>query len=59
MQVTFAFLDVYLGFVMVYDAESDDGEVHCRLSYSRDGFTGWDWVDPTGLYGAEVLSNNK
>jgi len=46
-QVTFPFMDIYMGFVMVYDTESSDGEVHMRLSYSMDGFTDWSFVEAT------------
>jgi len=30
-QVTFPWLNIYLGFSMVFDSETEDGQVHCRL----------------------------
>eukprot|EP00038_Savillea_parva_P016737 m.17866 g.17866 ORF g.17866 m.17866 type:complete len:521 (-) comp3542_c0_seq1:152-1714(-) len=49
-QITFPFYDVYLGIVMVYDATNGHvgptaGHVHCRLAWSGDGLTDWQWVD--------------
>lgn len=53
-QITFPFHDIYLGIVMVYDAESKDGHVHCRLSWSTNAST-WSWVDAGGLTGKEFI----
>ena len=64
-QITFPFLDVYLGIVMVFDADCntvnppcqtgpDAGHVHCRLAWSPD-LTNWSWVDPDGLTGADFI----
>ena len=53
-QITFPFHDIYLGIVMVYDAESKDGYVHCRLSWSTNAST-WSWVDAGGLTGKEFI----
>eukprot|EP00935_MAST-01C_sp_MAST-1C-sp1_P001623 g1623.t1 len=54
-QITFPFYDVFLGIVMVFDAESKAGHVHCRLSWSPDGLSSWSWVDAGGLKGAEFI----
>ena len=43
-QVTFPWLNVYLGIVMVYDAESAAGRVHCRLAWAPEPRAGWRWV---------------
>jgi hypothetical protein len=48
-QITFPFYDVYLGIVMVYDATNGNvgpaaGHVHCRLAWSADGLTEWQWA---------------
>lgn len=53
-QITFPFHDVYLGIVMVFDAESKDGHVHCRLAWSTNAST-WAWVDAGGLLGREFI----
>jgi len=49
-QVTFRFANVYLGIVMIYDAQSGNqgpkaGHVHCRLSWSMTSVGPWEWVD--------------
>ena len=54
-QITWRFYDVYLGIVMVFDAENGNkgpeaGHVHCMLSWSTDG-ANWQWVDSKGLAG--------
>ena len=51
-QITFPFYDIYLGIVMVFDATNGNkgpnaGHVHCRLSWSADGLTNWQWVYAT------------
>jgi len=33
-QITFAWLDIFLGIVMVFDAQDPDGRVHCRLAWA-------------------------
>ena len=49
-QLTFKWLDVYLGLVMVYDAASADQKVHCRLAWSKSATDWWQWVEgPAGL----------
>ena len=50
-QITFTWRNVYLGIVMVYDAVSKDGRVHCRLAWSTDATAGWRWVDGSGDVG--------
>jgi hypothetical protein len=40
---------------MIFDAKSDEGHVHCRLSWSLDGINGWEWVDKGGLTGKEFI----
>ena len=51
-QITFPWNDVWLGIVMVYDASSKEGHVHCRLSWARQpDAADWAWVDPGGLTG--------
>ena len=57
VQITWRFYDVFLGIVMVYDAEDgtkgpDAGHVHCMLSWAPDALGPWQWVDATGLKGA-------
>jgi len=52
-QLPFPFLDMYLAYSMVYDAESDDGLVHTLLSYSFDGVSGWDFVE--NLFGTDFI----
>ena len=49
-QITFRFYDIWLGLVMVFDADdaAKIGTVHCRLSWSPNGRDGWSWVDTTG-----------
>jgi hypothetical protein len=65
-QITFPFLDVYLGIVMVFDADCNTanppcqtgpaaGHVHCRLAWSPNVDTNWSWVDEGGLTGAEFI----
>jgi hypothetical protein len=53
-QITWPWNDVYLGIVMVFDATSPAGHVHCRLSWSADA-RHWSWVDPAGLTGADFV----
>ena len=52
-QIPFKFLDSYLAFSMIYDAESSEGFVHCRLSYSPDGFKEWQFVE--SLHGRDFI----
>eukprot|EP01043_Picozoa_sp_COSAG02_P033299 COSAG02_NODE_2265_length_9290_cov_136.371628_7_plen_286_part_00 len=49
-QITFRFYDIWLGLVMVFDADdaAKIGTVHCRLSWSPNGRDGWSWVDSAG-----------
>ena len=55
-QITFTWRNVYLGIVMVYDATSTDGRVHCRLAWSSDATSGWRWVDGSGdVVGADFI----
>ena len=56
-QVTWQWHGVFLGIVMVYDANSAAGRVHCRLSWSpsADGLSGWQWVDDAGLTGGDFV----
>ena len=55
-QITFPFHDIYLGIVMVFDATSKAGHVHCRLSWAENASAAdWDWVDPGGLTGREFI----
>ena len=56
-QITWEWHGVFLGIVMVYDATSKDGEVHCRLSWSptADGPSDWQWVDDAGLTGGDFI----
>lgn len=53
-QITFPFYDIYLGIVMVFDATSKEGHVHCVLSWSADGEK-WEWVDSGGVTGKEFI----
>lgn len=45
-QITWKWLNMYLGLVMVYDADDPVGEVHCRMVYSTslEGGGEWRWV---------------
>ena len=45
-QITFRFYDIWLGLVMVFDADdaAKIGTVHCRLSWSPNGRNSWSWV---------------
>ena len=43
-QVTFPWLDIYLGLSMVFDASSPDGKVHCRLVYALKAEGPWQAV---------------
>merc|ERR1719253_164043 len=56
-QITFQWHNVFLGIVMVYDAQSSDGQVHCRLSWtpSADALSDWQWVDEGGLTGRDFI----
>ena len=56
-QVTWEWHGIFLGIVMVYDATSAAGQVHCRLSWSpsADGLSGWQWVDGAGLTGGDFI----
>jgi hypothetical protein len=56
-QITFRFYDIWLGLVMVFDAEhaSTVGTVHTKLSWSADGQKGWAWVDKGGLLGKPFI----
>ena len=47
-QITFPWLDIYLGIVMVYDATSDAQKVHCRLAFAQSVHAfDWRWVEGT------------
>lgn len=55
-QITWRFYDVFLGIVMVFDAETgskgpDAGHVHCMLSWAPTALGPWEWVDVKGLEG--------
>lgn len=56
-QITWQWHNVFLGIVMVYDAQSSAGEVHCRLAWSpsSDALSGWNWVDEGGLTGRDFI----
>lgn len=59
-QITFPWHNTYLGIVMVYEAESADQRVRCRLAWSNAVESSeWRWVDETGeaggLGGAEFI----
>ncbi len=55
-QITFSFYDIYLGLVMVFDAQDPVGRVHCRLSWSPTGSgNDWTWVDAGGLTGRDFI----
>ena len=60
-QITWQWHGIFLGIVMVYDAQSSSGHVHCRLSWSpsTDGLSGWQWVDEGGLTGADFIPLGK
>ena len=63
-QITFHWHDMYLGLVMVYDADDSSkfghGKVHCRLAYSIDLLSPWTYVDfstdfiPLGTQGSST-----
>lgn len=45
-QLPFAVNDIYLAHSMVFDAEdSENGRVHCFLSWSPDGLNDWEFVE--------------
>ena len=50
-QITFPWHNILLGLVMVFDDGSEDGFVHCRLSWSDSEGAEWAW-----LGGDDVLS---
>ena len=59
-QITFPWRNTYLGIVMVFEAQSADGRVRCRLAWSNAAdSTEWRWVDEEGedggLGGAELI----
>ena len=55
-QVTFPWLDVWLGVAMVYDAQDAHGRVHCRLAWATSPQAEWQWADEVGgLAGAELI----
>ena len=54
-QITFPWLDVWLGIVMVYDAEDSAGRVHCRLAWAASALGHWQWVEDQGLRGPEII----
>ena len=57
-QITFPWLDVYLGIVSVFDTANSStfgsGKVHCRLSISHD-LQSWKWVGSGGLLGRDFI----
>lgn len=59
-QITIPFYDIFLGIVMVFDAETGSigpnaGHVHCRLAWSNSALANWSWVDEGGLTGKEFI----
>ena len=59
-QITFRWHNTFLGIVMVYEAQSGEGRVRCRLAWSNaPESTEWRWVDDEGeaggLAGAEFV----
>ena len=48
-QVTFPWLNVWLGLVMVYHAKEPAERVRCHLAWARTPDAEWQWVDPLGL----------
>ena len=49
-QITFPFGNIYLGIVMIFDAQTGSkgpkaGHVHCRLSWAPETTGPWEWVD--------------
>lgn len=55
-QLTFKWLDIYLGLVMVYDANTESQQVHCRLAWSRSASDWWQWVEGAdGLTGRDLI----
>jgi len=58
-QSTWEWHNVFLGIVMVFDATSAEGRVHCRLSWSSSSDVlstdGWQWVDEGGLDGKDFI----
>jgi hypothetical protein len=62
-QVTWQWHSVFMGIVMVFDAEnpSTEGRVHCRLAWSNsaDALSGWHWVDEGGLTGRDFIPLGK
>ena len=64
-QITFPWLDVWLGLVMVYEETNPHNLVRCRLAWTRDIFAAgtpageWTWVDEGGLTGKEFIPLNS
>ena len=55
-QITFPWLDVWLGINMVYDAQDPHGRVHCRLAWATSPQGEWQWADEVGgLTGADLI----
>ena len=54
-QITFPWLDVWLGIVMVYDAQNKAGRVNCRLAWAPSALGQWQWVEDRGLTGTEII----
>ena len=55
-QITFPWLDVWLGINMVYDAQDPHGRVHCRLAWAASPQGEWQWADEVGgLTGADLI----
>ena len=55
-QVTFPWLDVWLGVAMVYDAQDPHGRVHCRLAWATSPQAEWQWADEAGgIAGAALI----
>ena len=58
-QATWEWHNVFLGIVMVFDATSAEGRVHCRLSWSSSSDVlstdGWQWVDEGGVDGKDFI----
>ena len=70
-QVSFRWHSIYMGIVMVYDATDPINRVHCRLVWAHPSealtpatagnasASGWRWVDPGGITGADFIPLNS
>jgi len=56
-QITFPWHNVYLGIVMVFDANDPSQRVHCRLAWSEvaASTSAWQWVDEGGFVGRDLI----